>query len=74
MAVPSTALLLAGMTVIAASPVDAATRASSRSAQGASRVVYQVHPIAIKSSVGAPSSVGPGQGTVGTGYWPYTPG
>jgi len=73
-ATSSAALLLAGTTALAAGPAAAAARSSAGSAGGASKVVDEVHPIAIKSSVGAPSSARRGQGTVGTGSWPFTPG
>ena len=72
-ATSSAALLLAGTTALAAGPAGAAARSSSGSTGGATKIVYQVHPIAIESSVGRPASARPGQG-LGTGLWPYTPG
>jgi subtilase family serine protease len=73
-ATSSAALLLAGTTALAAGPAGAAARSSSGSTGASTKIVYQVHPIAIKSSVGAPSSARPAQGGLGTGKWPFTPG
>ena len=72
-ATSSAALLLAGTTALAAGPAGAAARSSSGSTGGSTKIVYQVHPIAIKSFVSAPSSARPSQG-LGTGAWSSTPG
>jgi subtilase family serine protease len=72
-ATSSAALLLAGTTALAAGPAGAAARSSSGSTGASTKIVYQVHPIAIKSSVGAPSSTRPSQATLES-QWPFTPG